>query len=179
MAISLVLGGARSGKTTYAEKQAAQSGKAVSYIATANAQHAKADKDAELQARIKAHRDSRPDNWETVECPLALAAALRSGDVESRVQLVDCLTMWVTNLLCHEDADLMEQEKRVLLDCLAELQGDVIFVSNEVSLGVIPMGELTRRYVDEAGALHQAIAAIADEVVLVAAGLPLFLKQSV
>jgi len=179
MAISLVLGGARSGKTTYAEKQAAQSGKAVIYIATADAQHAKADKDAELQARIKAHRDCRPDNWETVECPLALAASLRSGDVEGRVQLVDCLTMWVTNLLCHEDADLMEQEKRVLLDCLAELQGDVIFVSNEVSLGVIPMGELTRRYVDEAGALHQAIAAVADEVVLVAAGLPLFLKQSV
>ena len=179
MSIRLILGGARSGKTHYAEQLAGMLEKTVTYVATANAHHATADKDAELQARIAAHKNARPAHWSTMECPLVLAATLTSGDAADQVQLVDCLTMWITNLLCHEDPQQLNQEKQALLDCLPALQGDVIFVSNEVSLGVIPMGELTRRYVDEAGVLHQAIASLADEVVLVAAGLPLFLKQSV
>ena len=179
MSTRLVLGGARSGKTGFAEKLALSSGKSVSYIATANAHYTEAGKDAELQARITAHRNSRPDDWQTVECALELAAALKAGDGPGRLQLVDCLTMWITNLLCDKNPEMLAKEKQVLIECLPELCGDVILVSNEVSLGVIPMGELTRRYVDEAGLLHQQLAAMADEVVLVAAGLPLYLKQFV
>lgn len=167
---TLILGGARSGKSRYAETLAQQSGREVIYIATATAQ------DAEMQSRIAHHQASRPAHWQTIEEPLALATCLQQHAAPERLLLVDCLTLWLTNLLCAEDASRLQQETTQLLQRLPELPGDIIFVSNEVGLGVIPLGELTRRYVDEAGRLHQQLAAQMQRVVFMVAGLPHLLK---
>ncbi|MDD5393525.1 MAG: bifunctional adenosylcobinamide kinase/adenosylcobinamide-phosphate guanylyltransferase [Thiothrix sp.] len=169
---SLILGGARSGKSRYAETLAQQSGREVIYIATATAQ------DAEMQSRIAHHQANRPAHWQTIEEPLALATCLQQHAAPGRLLLVDCLTLWLTNLLCAEDVSRLQQETTQLLQCLPELSGDIIFVSNEVGLGVIPLGELTRRYVDEAGRLHQQLAAQMQRVVFMVAGLPHVLKGS-
>lgn len=169
---TLVLGGARSGKSRYAEQLAQTSGKEVVYIATATAQ------DAEMQARIQYHQTSRPAHWLTVEEPLQLAQCLAQSANPHRVILVDCLTLWLTNLLCHADNHLLAQETSALLAWLTTSTSDVILVSNEVGLGIVPLGELTRRYVDEAGRLHQQLALQADQVVFMTAGLPLTLKSS-
>jgi adenosylcobinamide kinase/adenosylcobinamide-phosphate guanylyltransferase len=167
---TLILGGARSGKSRYAETLAQQSGREVIYIATATAQ------DAEMQSRIAHHQASRPAHWQTIEEPLALATCLQQHAAPERLLLVDCLTLWLTNLLCAEDASRLQQETTQLLQRLPELPGDIIFVSNEVGLGIIPLGELTRRYVDEAGRLHQQLAAQMQRVVFMVAGLPHLLK---
>lgn len=169
---SLILGGARSGKSRYAETLAQQSGREVIYIATATAQ------DAEMQSRIAHHQASRPAHWQTIEEPLALATCLQQYAAPGRLLLVDCLTLWLTNLLCAEDASRLQAETNQLLRCLPALAGDIILVSNEVGLGVIPLGELTRRYVDEAGRLHQQLAAQMQSVVFMVAGLPHVLKGS-
>ena len=166
--LQLVLGGARSGKSRFAENQATASGLEVIYIATAQAL------DGEMRERIQHHIDSRPP-WPTVEEPIALARALVSADGVGRFLLVDCLTLWLTNLLLAEDA-VFEREVAALMRVLPQLQAQVVLVSNEVGLGVIPMGELSRRYVDEAGRLNQRIAELADRVTFCAAGLPLTLK---
>lgn len=170
MSISLVLGGARSGKSAFAERLAIKNNQEVVYIATAQAH------DGEMQARIDKHQNQRPADWLTVEEPLALAQAIQAHDDENKTILVDCLTLWLTNLLCLDDESRLANEKKQLLSCFSSLKSRLILVSNEVGLGVIPMGELTRRYVDEAGYLHQDIAALADNVVLVTAGLPQVLK---
>lgn len=170
MSLTLVLGGARSGKSAYAEKLAAQTGNKVIYIATAQVH------DASIEKRVALHRESRPSEWQTVESPLQLADTLQSLAAEGVTILVDCLTMWVTNLLCAEDKALLSQDIESVLSVLPELAGEIILVSNEVGLGVIPMGELTRDYVDTAGKLHQNIAAQADNVVMVVAGLPMAFK---
>ena len=167
---SLILGGARSGKSALAERMAAVGGADVVYVATAQAL------DAEMAARIAHHRARRPAHWSNVEEPLALADALRACARPDRCVLVDCLTLWLSNLLAHEDADRFARERAALLDVLPDLPGSVVLVSNEVGLGVVPMGELSRRFVDEAGRLHQALAAVCERVVFVAAGLPLALK---
>lgn len=167
--IELILGGARSGKSRLAEQRADASGRPVVYIATAQAG------DGEMQDRIEHHRRQRPPHWQTVEEPLHLARAIRQHQ-HGHLILVDCLTLWLSNLLCHPDNSLFEQEKAALLDCLRD-RPDIILVSNETGLGVVPMGELTRRFVDEAGWLHQAIAALAARVTLVVAGLPHILKS--
>lgn len=140
------------------------------YIATAQAD------DAEMQARIAQHRADRPAHWQTIEEPLALAATLQYYAAPQRLLLVDCLTLWLTNLLCAADPKRLESEIRALRECLPQLPSDIILVSNEVGLGIVPLGELTRRYVDEAGRLHQQLAASMDSVVFMVAGLPLFLK---
>jgi adenosylcobinamide kinase / adenosylcobinamide-phosphate guanylyltransferase len=167
---TLILGGARSGKSALAERLAHESGQAVIYIATAQA------RDAEMAARIAHHRDRRPAHWQSVEEPLALANALRAYARPDRCVLVDCLTLWLSNLLGDADDKRFVRECEALLDVLPALPGELLFVSNEVGLGVVPMGELTRRFVDEAGRLHQAMAASCERVLFVAAGLPLPLK---
>ena len=167
---TLILGGARSGKSRLAEQLAAGSGLPVTYIATSE------PLDGEMNARVRLHRERRPADWGLVEEPLALAAVLRAEAAEGRCLLVDCLTLWLTNLLLLEDRQRLEQERDALLDCLASLAGTVILVSNETGLGVVPMGELTRRYVDLAGLAHQAVAERCERVVLTVAGLPLMLK---
>jgi adenosylcobinamide kinase/adenosylcobinamide-phosphate guanylyltransferase len=169
---ALILGGARSGKSRYAETVAQQSAREVVYIATATA------RDTEMHARIAHHRASRPAHWRTIEEPLALAATLQQHAADGRLLLVDCLTLWLTNLLCLADTSRLDTETTALLNCLAHLPGDILLVSNEVGLGVVPLGELTRRYVDHAGQLHQQLAAQLATVVFMVAGLPHPLKGS-
>lgn len=164
----LILGGARSGKSALAERLAAESGLAVVYIATATVG------DVEMAERIAHHRERRPAEWELVEEPLHLAAALQGAATSDRCLLVDCLTLWLNNVIADEVR--FQQERAALLETLPSLPGRVILVSNEVGMGIVPLGELTRRYCDEAGRLHQDLAQLCDRVTLVAAGLPLILK---
>ncbi len=167
----LILGGARSGKSHYAEKLAQDSGRDVTYIATAKIL------DEEIQERVNHHKKNRPTEWKTIEEPIALAKTLTNNAHKDRVLLVDCLTMWITNLLSHDDQALLHQEIEALVDSISELPGHIIFVSNEISMGVIPMGELTRQYVDEAGRLHQLLAQQVNHVVLMVAGIPNIIKS--
>lgn len=132
--------------------------------------------DGEMNARVALHRERRPDDWGLIEEPVELARVLRENAAVGRCLLVDCLTLWLTNLLMLEDAERLVFERDELLQTLASLPGDIIFVSNETGMGVVPLGELTRRYVDEAGWLHQALAERCQRVVLTVAGLPLTLK---
>ncbi|WP_043114514.1 bifunctional adenosylcobinamide kinase/adenosylcobinamide-phosphate guanylyltransferase [Solimonas soli] len=168
---TLILGGVRSGKSRLAERLAAAHGDDVRYIATACARD-----DAELAARIAAHRERRPAAWVCIEEPLALAAALRAHAAPGRALVVDCLTLWLTNLLLADDGAALGREREALLAVTPMLPGAVFFVGNETGLGVVPLGELTRRYVDEAGVLHQRLAALSERVVFTIAGLPLALK---
>ncbi|MBH3411079.1 MULTISPECIES: bifunctional adenosylcobinamide kinase/adenosylcobinamide-phosphate guanylyltransferase [Pseudomonas] len=167
---NLILGGARSGKSRLAEQLAGNCGLPVTYIATSE------PLDGEMNERVRLHRQRRPDDWGLIEEPLALAAVLRAEAAAGRCLLVDCLTLWLTNLLMLEDPQRLAAERDALLDCLEQLPGTIILVSNETGLGVVPMGELTRRYVDLAGWLHQAVAERCQRVVLTVAGLPLMLK---
>jgi len=178
--IQLVLGGARSGKSRFAEQAAMDSNLDVIYVATATIY------DDEMQQRIDRHISDRPDHWLTVEEPLLLAQVLKQHSVVDKCILVDCLTLWLTNVLMaeqdQETDDLQPLKsfsayKKELLETLASLPGQVILVSNEVGQGIVPMGALSRRFVDEAGWLHQDIARIAQKVTLVVAGLPLQLKN--
>jgi adenosylcobinamide kinase/adenosylcobinamide-phosphate guanylyltransferase len=171
--LQLILGGARSGKSRLAEGLATQSGLDVIYIATSQ------PLDGEMSQRVAIHRERRPDSWGLIEEPLELARVLVEQASAGRCLLVDCLTLWLTNLLMLEDPERQALEREALLTCLAGLPGEIIFVSNETGLGVVPLGELTRRYVDEAGWLHQALAERCQRVVLTVAGLPLTLKGSV
>jgi len=170
--LQLILGGARSGKSRLAEKLASESGLDVIYIATSQ------PLDGEMTQRVALHRARRPDTWGLVEEPLELARVLKENAGQGRCLLVDCLTLWLTNLLMLDDPQRLAQEREALLDCLAQLPGEIIFVSNETGLGVVPLGELTRRYVDEAGWLHQALAERCQRVVFTVAGLPMTLKGS-
>lgn len=181
MTCELILGGARSGKSREAERRAADSGLAVTVIATAEAL------DAEMAARIRRHQDDRPAGWRTVEAPVALADTLRAEAAADRCLLVDCLTLWVANLLADADrlppgasADelpLFRRERDALLATLPTLPGRIILVANEVGLGLVPETPLGRLFRDETGRLNQAVAALCPRVVFVAAGLPLVLKQ--
>jgi len=166
----LILGGARSGKSALAEQRATDSGLAVTCIATAQA------RDAEMHARIAHHRQRRPAHWACVEAPIALADVLRAHAAPAHCLIVDCLTLWLSNLLGDADGEALAREREALLQCLPTLPGRVLIVSNEVGQGVVPMGELSRRFVDETGWLHQALARECERVCLVVAGLPLWLK---
>ncbi len=180
MTVTLVLGGARSGKSGYAERRAIAAGRDVVYIATAQVS------DGEMAQRIAHHREQRPGHWKTVEEPIALAATIRQHAGPSTLVLVDCLTLWLSNVMFAGVEDLPDvgvialpplfvRERADLLDALRNA-GDVILVSNEVGMGITPMGAATRAFMDEAGRLNQAVAALCDEAVFVAAGLPLTLK---
>lgn len=166
-----ILGGVRSGKSKLAEQLAVESGLRVIYIATA------LSGDDEMQKRILQHQQRRPENWRVAEAPYELAACLQEHAKEDSCLLVDCLTSWITNLLCAEDETLFTKELTAFLSVLEALPGDIIFVSNETSMGIVPLGELTRRFCDEAGLLHQQIAQRSDRVMLSIAGLAHVLKD--
>ncbi len=166
--LALVLGGARSGKSRHAEGLITARPPPWVYVATAAAQ------DDEMRERIAAHRARRPDGWRTVEAPLALDDAL--DRVPTAPVLVDCLTLWLTNLMLGEHD--VEAATRALERGLERRAGLTVLVSSEVGLGIVPEHALARRFRDAAGSLHQRLAARADHVVLVAAGLPLTLKGS-
>lgn len=168
---TLILGGVRSGKSRLAESLARNSHLAVTCIVTA-----RAGDDLEMQQRIQLHRQRRPQTWRVVEAPLDLAAVLKAECAGDCCVLIDCLTLWLTNLLCDEDTSRLTREVEAFIALLPQLPGMLIFVANETGLGIVPLGELTRRYVDEAGALHQRLAAQCDSVALTVAGLPLLLK---
>ncbi|WP_020656618.1 bifunctional adenosylcobinamide kinase/adenosylcobinamide-phosphate guanylyltransferase [Massilia niastensis] len=182
MSCTLVFGGARSGKSAFAEGLAQASGKEVIYVATSRAG------DGEMSARIAHHRERRPAAWRTVEEELALAAVLRRHCAPQRLVLVDCLTLWLSNLMFSDGRAYPEvgavelparfhDERAALLAALDEgLPGEVVFVSNEVGMGIVPWGAISRSFVDEAGRLNQAVAARSERAVFVAAGLPLVLK---
>ncbi len=169
--ITLVLGGARSGKTRHGLMLAERhrnAGRQTIYVATAEAH------DDEMQARIDHHKQERDSAWKTVDAPLDLAAAIARNSTPDTCLLVDCLTLWATNiLLADKDA---ESETSTLVDALKTVKGPVILVSNEVGLGIVPENALARRFRDMAGRLNQDIAAVADRVIFIAAGLPLVLK---
>jgi len=166
--LTLILGGARSGKSRLALQRAEATGKPVSFIATAQAH------DAEMAARIARHQAERPAHWTTIEAPLDLAGAIRAAGAGCIV--VDCLTLWLTNCLCQPEPAAFDSARAALLAALTERCDELILVGNETGLGIVPLGELTRRFVDEAGWLNQDLAQLADDVVFVAAGLPLVLK---
>ncbi|HLA36268.1 MAG TPA: bifunctional adenosylcobinamide kinase/adenosylcobinamide-phosphate guanylyltransferase [Rhodocyclaceae bacterium] len=180
--IELVIGGARSGKSSYAERQARDSGLAVRYIATAQSH------DAEMERRIAHHRARRPAHWTSIESPLHLAETLRAQAAPDVCVLVDCLTLWLSNLFfagaaaqqaeagAAIDCALLAGETQALTDTLPHLPGRILLVSNEVGWGVVPMHPVSRLFADEQGRLNQRVAAVSDGVTLVAAGLPLRLK---
>jgi adenosylcobinamide kinase / adenosylcobinamide-phosphate guanylyltransferase len=168
----LILGGVRSGKSRLAETRARQSLREVVYLATASA-----GEDAGLQQRTREHRERRPAHWVLIEEPLGLAAAIRKHAADHRCVLVECLTLWLTNLLCAPDPKLFAREREAFTAALPGLPGHILLVSNETGLGIVPIGELTRRFVDEAGRLHQELAQICDRVIFTVAGLPHFLKD--
>lgn len=168
--LQLILGGARSGKSRLAEQTAIATQLAVTYVATAQAL------DPEMQKRIAHHQNQRPAHWSLVEEPLFLAKTLQKIDRPNQIILVDCLTLWLTNLLLLDDQNVQEFECEQLIDVLPTLQSEIILVSNETGLGVVPLGEISRRFVDEAGRLHQALGQIADKVVFCVAGFPMILK---
>jgi adenosylcobinamide kinase/adenosylcobinamide-phosphate guanylyltransferase len=170
---SLILGGVRSGKSRHAQLLAEASGLPVVYIATATVD------DIEMQARIEKHRAERPEAWTLVEEPIALAKILQEYAAADRCLIVDCLTLWLTNLLLLEDDSEWVRQREALLKIAESLPGHIIFVSNEVNMGVVPMGQLSRRFCDEAGLLHQALAVQCKHVVLMVAGLPLHVKGEV
>jgi adenosylcobinamide kinase / adenosylcobinamide-phosphate guanylyltransferase len=180
----LILGGARSGKSARAERIAAESGLDVVLIATATAG------DAEMTARIARHRTGRPDHWSVVEEPVALGAALRRQAAENRVVIVDCLTLWLSNVLFPAatsappnvepavDLVLFRRERSELLEALSDLPGNLLLISNETGMGVVPATATSRLFCDEAGRLHQDLAQRCDRVTLMVAGLPVTVKGS-
>lgn len=170
--ITLVLGGARSGKSRYAQRLAERRWRRPLYLATAEIL------DGEMAARVKMHRRVRGRRWRCIEAPLEIARVIRAGAAKMGCDgvLVDCLTIWLSNVLCQEGARAFKARRDELLRALRAARQDVILVSNEVGLGIVPDNDLGRTFRDLAGWLNQTLARQADVVVLVAAGLPLALK---
>lgn len=167
---TLILGGVRSGKSRLAEKLATGTGMHITYLATATAS------DAEMQTRIEEHRRHRPEDWLVIEEPLHLTSVLSEHADVGRCMIIDCLTLWLTNCLMADDITAYEQERDAFFEILDSLQGEIIMVSNETNMGVMPLGNLTRVYCDEAGKMHQILAQISERVILTVAGLPHVLK---
>ena len=167
--ITLVLGGARSGKSAFAERFVEASGLKPVYLATGRAF------DGEMEMRIAEHRSRRGDLWRTVEAPLDLGAAIAAEAKADSAVLVDCLTLWLTNLMLAE-GDIADECQRLVEGLRLHEGGPLVLVSNEVGLGIVPDNAMARAFRDHAGRLHQDIAAVAHRVVFVAAGLPLTLK---
>jgi adenosylcobinamide kinase / adenosylcobinamide-phosphate guanylyltransferase len=168
--ITLVLGGARSGKSRFAESLVLKSSLSPVYIATGQAL------DDEMRRRIASHRRRRGEQWRTVEEPVALAEALLRESGPESVVLVDCLTLWISNLMMEKAEIGVETDN--LVRRLADLSGAVILVANEVGLGIVPENRMAREFRDHAGVLNQRIASIARQVYLVTAGLPMLIKSN-
>jgi len=179
----LIIGGARSGKSALAQQRARQSGLEVVYLATARAE------DTEMERRVAHHRQHRPAHWTSVEEPLRLASMLRHHSGEGSCILVDCLTLWLSNLFFAGraaaqaeagepiDCPLLAGETAALLESLPGLPGRLILVSNEVGWGIVPINPVARAFADEQGRLNQKVAAACDRVTMTVAGLPLELKS--
>ena len=168
---SLILGGARSGKSSYAEQMVEGQGGPCLYVATARIW------DDEMADRIDEHKERRGDQWTTFEEPLNLVQCLKSIQRPDGIILVDCLTLWVTNLMMEgRDPDV---EGAQLVASLAELSCPVVLVSNEVGLGIVPMDKMSRDFRDYAGRLHQCLAAVVPSVTFMVSGLPMQVKPSV
>ena len=170
LATTLVLGGARSGKSTFAERLLRDSGLPCTFIATATAG------DEEMRERIARHRAERDKSWRTIEEPLALAEVLARESAAECAILVDCLTLWLSNMM-HADCNV-ETETESLLAAIGGTRSLLVLVSNEVGLGIVPDTPLGRRFRDAQGRLNQKVAAAVPNVVLLAAGLPLWLKRA-
>lgn len=167
--LTLVLGGARSGKSRYAEELVSALNPPWIYVATASAH------DDEMRERIAAHQLRRDSRWSTVDAPVELAAAVRELGARGQGVLIDCFTLWLSNvMLAGRD---VRQEIDLLVDALADASGPIVAVSNEVGLGIVPDNALARAFRDAQGRLNENIAAMADQVVFIAAGLPLVLKS--
>lgn len=178
----LIIGGARSGKSAYAEKRASESGLRIVYVATAQVL------DGEMERRVALHRARRPLEWGLIESSLNLAETLAQHARADTCLLVDCLTLWLTNVLFAGDAARLAEagqapecprftaETSALIDVLPSLPGRIIMVSNEVGCGIVPMNAVSRLFADEQGRLNQRVASVSESVTLVAAGLPLPLK---
>jgi len=169
---TLIVGGVRSGKSRYAEELAARHNGPVGLIVTATAG------DEEMAARIAAHRARRPGHWRVLEEPIALGRALLELARPDSAVVVDCLTLWLTNILLQSDAGLLQRQSDALLTAVQSAPGQVILVSNEVGCGIVPVNELARRFTDATGSLHQRLAQVCDRVVLMTVGLPLTVKPS-
>ena len=171
--LALILGGARSGKSRYGLGLAARCPAPRLFVATCE------PRDAEMEARIEAHQRERGSDWATREVPLELAATLNEAQGHYGVIVVDCLTMWVSNLLLQEDASpgSIQTAGEDLMATLAQTAAPTILVSNEVGWGIVPDNPLARKFRDQAGWLHQRLAQVADLVVLVVAGVPMLIKS--
>ena len=172
---TLVLGGVKSGKSRYAENLAAESGKQVTVVTTAIAG------DAEMSQRIEKHRAARPPHWRVLEVPLALTDALHSLGNEPHTThchvIVDCLTLWITQLLCSQYSERdIHDEIEGFVQTVKQFAGELTIVSNETGMGIMPVDALTRRFGDTAGVLHQRLAQDVNSVVLMVGGLPLTVK---
>ncbi len=172
---SLILGGIKSGKSRFAEQlaieQSEEVGRPVSLIVTAQGL------DEGMAQRIARHQAERPLDWISTEAPVHLGSAIEQNN-SAGVVLVDCLTLWLTNLLMADDETLLRSELQLFEQAVQSCTAPLILVSNETNMGIVPMGELTRRYCDEIGLLHQRTAQQCDRVTLVMAGLPMDLKST-
>tara|TARA_R110001592_G_scaffold60539_1_gene184152 strand:- start:7152 stop:7700 length:549 start_codon:yes stop_codon:yes gene_type:complete len=175
---SLILGGVKSGKSRYAEAcvkdflaEHKLSGDVVCLIATAEAL------DEPMRKRIEIHKQQRPNSWLIIEEPISLANALLEAEKTSKIILIDCLTLWLTNLLMLVDKAKLAYEIERFLLAVSKCAAELVIVSNETNMGIMPLGELSRDYCDKAGSLHQLLAEACDQVSLVVAGLPLSLKS--
>ena len=172
--IRLVLGGARSGKSSYAENLVTETGLPVTYIATAQVYG------DEFKARVQHHKNRRPANWTLVEEPHHLTKALTRVAATNQCVIVDCLTLWLAQWICPDcnppRNSSWQSELDTFLKLLPNLSRTIILVSNEVGMGIVPLGEINRKFQDEQGRLNQAVANIADKVSFIAAGLPIKLK---
>lgn len=170
MSTLLVLGGARSGKSAYAQRRCEDLGRSRVFIATARAG------DEEMADRISRHRADRGTGWTTIEAPIDLLQAIRQAARYADAILVDCLTLWLSNLMLEDHPITVAREE--LAEAVRQMTVPLVLIANEVGMGIVPENALARRFRDEAGWLNQEIAAVAQEVVLVTAGLPLSLKGS-
>ncbi|MBJ7551550.1 bifunctional adenosylcobinamide kinase/adenosylcobinamide-phosphate guanylyltransferase [Marinomonas ostreistagni] len=169
----LVLGGVRSGKSQFAERWIAEQREQIVYIATSQVW------DEGMADRVAKHQSYRPDHWQTIEEPIKLAETMQrvANEQPNAGVIVECCSLWLTNLLCAEDEPLLERERELFLDVLERYPLPIILVTAEVGLGIMPMNALARRFGDEIGVLNQRLAACCDQVTLVTAGLPMALKS--
>ncbi|REG79520.1 bifunctional adenosylcobinamide kinase/adenosylcobinamide-phosphate guanylyltransferase [Marinomonas pollencensis] len=167
----LVLGGVRSGKSAFAEKQVLATGLAVHYIATSQVW------DEEMASRVAKHQQGRPAEWQLIEEPLALADTLARLNDKENVLIIECVSLWISNLLCLEDEARLVAETNAFLKAVDAFQGSLVIVSSEVGLGIMPINKLARRFGDEIGTMNQKLANLTERVTFVAAGLPMPLKS--